>query len=444
MGRVLPITLTAALFAATTIAAEPLTLRQAMEQARGHAHEVTAAKARVGAAEAGVRRAKGFRLPSVDLSETYVRTDSPAEAFAFRLNQERLSFADFVAGDPNNPPLLDTAMTRFEVTLPIYTGGELGGRIGQATHAAEAARDELAWTGDQAALAAAEAYVSLAQAEEYVMLIERARDTVKAHVDMARAYVEQGMVVESELLRAEVELAHVEDLVLEAKGNARVAAANLAFRLGAPQSSTFELGPLATPAMPDRDLAAFIADAANRKDLEAARSKLRAGELEEQVRRAAFLPMVGVIARGDLYDDTLFGDHGSSTTLMAVAKVNLFHGGSDRAALAAARYEVEAGQKDLQQFEEGIQLAVRKAYEDAVTAIARHETAAKAVGTARETQRITQERFSSGVVKMIDLLDASTALREAETRELVSRAGATAALLHLATQSGGRPESVLP
>jgi outer membrane protein len=196
--------------------------------------------------------------------------------------------------------------------------------------------------------------------------------------------------------------------------------------------------------MPDRELAAWIADADARKDLEAARSMLRAGELEEQVRRAVFRPRIGVVARGDLVDDTLFGDHGSSTALMAVASVNLFAGGSDRAALAVARYKVQAGRQDVQRFEEGVELAVRKAFEEAGTALARHETAVEAVRTARETERITQERFSAGVVKMIDLIDATTALREAETRELVSRAGATAALLQLAVQSGANPESVLP
>jgi hypothetical protein len=45
---------------------------------------------------------------------------------------------------------------------------------------------------------------------------------------------------------------------------------------------------------------------------------------------------------------------------------------------------------------------------------------------------------------MIDLLDASTARREAETRELIARAEANAALIKLAVVSGRAPESVLP
>jgi outer membrane protein TolC len=63
---------------------------------------------------------------------------------------------------------------------------------------------------------------------------------------------------------------------------------------------------------------------------------------------------------------------------------------------------------------------------------------------AAEVQRITEERFRQGVVKMLDLLDADTARREAETRELVARAEAHQALLQLAVKAGRQPETALP
>ena len=72
----------------------------------------------------------------------------------------------------------------------------------------------------------------VAQAEEYAALLHKSRDTVAAHVKLAGDYVEQGMLVRSELLRAEVELARMDDLVTEADGRVRIANANLAFRLG--------------------------------------------------------------------------------------------------------------------------------------------------------------------------------------------------------------------
>lgn len=434
-----------ALIALTAVraGAQTLSLSEAMAQARTAAREVKAAAARAQSAEARVDQAKGFRLPSVTLQEVFISTDSPADAFALKLNQQRFSFADFMTADPNNPARLETGITRLEVQMPLFTGGELSGRIAQARHASEAAASSRTRAGDEAALAAAEAYVMLKQAQEFAALLARARETVAAHVELARAYEGQGMLVASEVMRAEVELARLDDLLAKARGDVAVAAANLAFRLGADLGATWELAPIEAPAALEEDLPAWLESAASRPDLAAAESLLRAGELEESVRRAAFWPRLGVVARGDFVDDVPFGTNGRSTTLMAVASLNLFAGGSDRAAVAAARWDAQAGRDDVERFREGIKLQVKQAFEEARTAFLRQVTAARALAAAREGERITGERFRSGIVKMIDLLDASTARREAETRELVARTEAVAARLRLAVAAGRAPESVL-
>jgi outer membrane protein TolC len=187
-----------------------------------------------------------------------------------------------------------------------------------------------------------------------------------------------------------------------------------------------------------------VATAASRRDLLAAKDLLHAGALETKVRSAAWLPKLAVVGRYDLYGTRLFGSTGTNGSLMAVATINVFQGGADRAALAAARADLRAGQEDVARFEEGVALEVRQSFEEAATSRARHATALKALDSARETERITNERFRSGVVKTLDVLDAATARREAETRELVSRAEAQAAVLKLAVKGGRTPESALP
>jgi outer membrane protein len=434
----------AVVVATPVLAAEHLTLASVIVRARQHAREVRAAGDRAQAAGERLAQAKGARLPALSVQEIWTHTDSPAEVFALKLNQERFSFADFTATDPNRPAALNTAISRVELSLPLYTGGELSTRITQAELAVGASSDSATWAGEEAALAAGEAYVRVAQAREYLELLQRTRATMRAHVDMARTYAAQGMIVRSEVLRAEVELAHIEDLLEQAEGNTRVAEANLAFRLGADQGTEWALDTLPRPRPLDGSLSDWLASADSRKDLLSARQRLRAGELEEEVRRSAFLPKLAVLGREDWVDDTPFGSHGNSATVMAVANVNVFAGGADRAAAAAARWEARAGAEDVARFEEGIKLEVRQSFEQAATARRRQATAATALAAAREAERITDERFKTGVVRMIDLLDATTARREAETRELVARADAITAALRLAVQSGRPPESVLP
>lgn len=438
------ITLLFAVFATTGAWSEELTLTQAMQLAREQYASVKAAKAKAEAAHQRLQQARGYRLPAVAFQEIFIRTNAPAEAFALKLNQERFSFGSFMTTDPNDPARLTTGISRFELQLPLFTGGELGSRIGQAQAAEEASKLSYRWEQEQAALAAAEAFVMLAQAREYVRLLEKARETVAAHVAMARAYVDQGMLVESEYLRAEVELARIDDLLAQARGQEKVAQANLAFRLGLDQDRQFELPLLPEPQPPRNGLDFYLASSAARPDLKAAQALVKAAELEVKVKKAAFFPRVGLIARADWFDDKIFGTHGDSTTVMAAANMNLFAGGANRAAVAAAQADARAGHEQVALFAQGIQLEVRQAFTEAQVALARAETAKKALRAAAETERVVSERFRQGVVKMIDVLDAATARREAETRELVARSEAHRALLQLAVKAGLQPETVLP
>ena len=440
---VLGMALLGSLCLATAEAAE-LSLLDAMSTARDQAREVTTARAQTEAGQARLRQAKGYRMPQVRFQEIWMTTNSPAEVFALQLNQGVFSFEDFVMSDPNNPDWFENATSRFELMLPIYMGGGLSGRIDQAKLAAEADEIKASWAADSAALAAAEAFIRLAQVRENVILLERSLETVEAHVNIARAYVDQGMLVRSELLMAEVEWSRIQDLLQQAEGHAKVAEANLSFRLGADPETAWELRELPEPESIDDGLETWLVTAETRADLEAARRLLSAAELEVKVQRSALMPKIGLQAKYDFNDQHLFGTGAHSGSVAAVASIDIFSGNRHRAAKAAAEADLEAGRQQLELFEDGIRLGVKDAYETAISSRLRYDTAMAAKAAATEAERITEERFKKGVVKMIDLVDASTARQEAETRQLVAAAEAYLATLELAVRSGRQPESVIP
>ena len=429
---------------AAAAGAETLDLATAMARARENAPEVAAAQARGEAARAGVEEARGHRLPTVSLSESWIRTDSPADVFGLLLNQERFSFQEFTRSDPNDPDPLESATTRLEVSVPLYTGGEISTRIEQARHGAAAAAAEALRAADLAASEAGEAYVRLVQAREQVLLLERALAAVDAHVELARAYVEEGILVSSELLRAEVEASRLRDDLAAARGRAGVAASALSFQLGAELERSWEAEPLAEPVPIDRDLDTWLARSDERADLVAARQRVEAAAKEPEVVRARRLPRIGLSARYDLVDESLVGGDGDSHAVIARAAVDLFAGGRHRAAAEAARAEAVAARTEVEQMAAGIRLEVRDAYLRARIARERLATARAALESARETERILEERFRQGLVKTVDLLDATTARTEAETRETVARADAYLESLHLAVAAGVPPEQAIP
>ena len=420
--RTYPLITIALMIATSAVSAQDLTLGGAVEIALANNPEVTASQARAEAAATRLEGGKKHRMPKIGLSESFVYTDNPAEVFALTLNQSRFDMQDFFLSDPNSPDPLSTFITRIDLELPIYTGGKLSARIDQAESMATAEEASHAHIRQKVVFETITAYVNLGKAREQVELLEKARSTTAEHVRIAEQYALQGIILDADLLRAKVYLSEMDEYLTQASNGARLAQAALNFQMGADQLTPRRLLPLPMNPSVAGELDVWTTAALEeRRDLAAARLKLEAGRLEEKAARPGYFPQIAVLGHYDLYDDTIFGANGHSGSIMAVAKIDLWGGGSDTAARSAARYDTVSFEADIRRFEEGVRLEVQQAWQDLATASIRHTTATSSLAAAREALRVRESRFKQGLDKMIDLLDAETALREAELRELVSR-----------------------
>lgn len=279
LAKLLPL-----LLAGSLAAAPSLTLEQAQELAAEHSPRVDAAEARALAARARHRQALGHLLPTLTVSEVFHRTTSPLEVFGTTLSREEFDPAIMAFPDRvNAPDALDTWITRVEATLPLYTGGRLSTGIRQAGLMARAGAEDERYTREDVRLETVQAWFDLARVREYVTLLERAEATTLAHVARARAFEEEGFLVRSEVLRAEVYLAEVRDLLNSAREGEGLALAALNLRMGQPQDTAWDLAgtPPLPPAPPALDSLVTRA-LGDRADLAAARMKTRVGQLERR------------------------------------------------------------------------------------------------------------------------------------------------------------------
>ncbi len=140
----------------------------------------------------------------------------------------------------------------------------------------------------------------------------------------------------------------------------------------------------------------------------------------------------------ELYDDTIFGSNGHSGSVMAFARINLFRGARKR---PAARRLAMRPQPSRPTSGASKRAFGSRSSRRGMTSIppARLSTATDSLTSAREALRVREHRFKQGLDKMIDLLDAETALREAELRELVARYDVALGTYRLLFASGGSP-----
>ena len=426
---------------ATPDSTQVLTLGAAVQTALRNSPAVLQSQAQRDAASAARGEARAMRLPHVQVREVAIRTDSPADAFGLTLMQERFSFPAFVAGDPNHPDPVDNFATEFEATWPIFVGGRVMAGVNQTTQMATAAEASHGHTREAVALATASAYMNAVLAERSVELARRARDTTARHVDQAQAFFDAGMVVESDLLLARVQLARMEEKLIAAENGVLLARARLFQWMGVEQSSDVALDP--DVGALDSSSASFDSSLAGaferRNDVRASEAQVRAADFGIKRAKGEYLPEVALVGRYSLNDDKLFGNNGESYALMAIARWNILDWGQTRSRVSGARAQHAAAQQERRAHLQAVEFEVRQAWLQASEARARLGVAAGAVEQAGRALRILEDRFEQGVVRVADLLDAETALDDARVRELNARFDAERAERTLAFATGLPP-----
>jgi len=219
------------------LSAQTLTLDDAVRKAMEHNAMLKAEEARVTGAAAREKEARSFMLPQLEASSGFVRTDQPASVFAMELNRKEFDIQSFFSHDPNNPAYLNTFVTSLSATLPLYTGGQVRAGMAAAREQKEAYQQEFLKKKQETVGQVTRAFLGVLLAKEYVSLAEKARGTVAQHVKMAGDYFDVGMIVESDLLRAKLELSKMDDQLIRARNAEKTARTGLAILMGEPPES---------------------------------------------------------------------------------------------------------------------------------------------------------------------------------------------------------------
>jgi outer membrane protein TolC len=290
-------------------------------------------------------------------------------------------------------------------------------------------------------LGVTEAYLGALLTGRFAELAERARATTTRHVEQAQAFADVGMIVESDLLQAQVQLARMEENLVRARNGERLARAGLNRAMGIAQAREFALADAPEAAGP---LPASLAEAlelaqAGRHDLRAADQRVEAMQAGVARARGEYFPQIGVAARWDWNDAQPFGGSGDSYMLVARAEWNLWNWGQTRARVTRSRSEHFSAAEGRRAYQDQVEFEVREAWQAIEEARARRTVTAGAVGAAERALTILEDRFAQGVTRITDLLDAETMAHEARVRDTQAAFDLQRALRALAFTIGQDP-----
>jgi hypothetical protein len=188
----------------------PLTLGEAIIMGMANNPRITAVQSQVDASKARVSQARSGFFPQVDLNQSFNRTTNPMWAFGTKLNQEIITAEDFDPERLNNPDAIDSFAATVSVSLPVYDRGENWIGLNQAKLDREAFSLSADRIRQQVIVDIVITYSDDLLAHENLLAVIQTLETAKAHLKMVRSRFKSGLVVKSDLLRAEVRMAELE------------------------------------------------------------------------------------------------------------------------------------------------------------------------------------------------------------------------------------------
>lgn len=303
-------------------------------------------------------------------------------------------------------------------SLPLFTGGELQGQIGQAKanyrsmlSAEEQAYNEMKET-------ATTGYFNMLNAGNMKALRQESVDRLQAHLDNVVAQYNVGIVARADVLRSEVELANAQQNYITASNEYDVAEATLNNIIGTPLNTTLKLKDSLQYVPYDNDMAYCLAySEQHRPELKQAEYGVDAAEAALVVARSGHMPKIYANASDNWGGNgsNWPGDDDENWSVGVTASINVFDSGVTWSKIHAAQEALVQAKESQRQIKDAVELEVRTDYLSMREAEKRISTAQVAVASAEEDYHIAVVRYQAGVGTNIDVMDAQEALTQAKT-----------------------------
>jgi outer membrane protein len=400
---------------------QDLTVSSAVERALKNNPLIRMTLAGQQIADAQLREARAGWLPLLQFSETFTRGNNPVFVFGSLLEQGRFSQANFSVPALNQPEPLSNFRTAITLRQALFDQLQTYTRVNQARLGQQQSELQRAMVEQQVRFEVINAYYGILVAQAKQAVSEEAIKMADADVRRTRDRFRNGLVVESDALSAEVQLAEFRQQQIESQGDLAIAYAALNTAMGVPVDTGQKLtGELVHKRFHPGQQPELIRSALLRRP-----DYLKAGYQVDVTRegvrgaKAEYLPRVDAMgAYGESGRNLSSGS--SDYTIGASLTFNIFDPGRS-ARISKARASESMATAERENLGNQIRLEVVRSYQQYLSAQDRIEVAAQAIDQAAETHRIVQNRYREGLTTVTEVLRAQTALVRARLNLVAAR-----------------------
>ena len=401
--------------------AEPLTIVAAVELALSKNPLTRATHAGQQLADAQLNEARTGRWPTLIASENFTRSNNPVFVFGSLLEQGRFGPENFEINSLNQPDSINNFRSALTLRLPVFDQRQTGTRVASALIRQEQAGHQTKLVEQQIRFEVIKTYYGFLLTQAKLKVAEEAVRTAEADIKRARDMYETGVVVQSDLLATQVQLAEFRQEQIQRTGDLATALAALNTVLGVSVETPQQLsGELLNRSFTVDSIEVLSSLALqNRPDYQQALLATRQKSVELRGARGEWLPKVDAFVSAGHSSEHFIGGSGDYAA-GGVVTFNIFDAGrKQRIAQSAAAESIASAEQE--QLANQIRFEVVRAYQQYISARERLKVVAEVSAQASETLRIVQDRYQAGITTITELLRAETALVRARSDVLAAR-----------------------
>lgn len=308
------------------------------------------------------------------------------------------------------------------VSWPIWTFGNLEGKIDAARYQKNIADLNVYKTEADTKLAAVQAYYQYLEAIKLAEVQAQSVTDYASHLNNVQQQFDAGIVAKLDVLSSNVSLANAKQKSIAADNTRDVAEANLNNIMRVPMNTTLKPLDKNFPE-PEFDLTmeqAILMAQKYRWELVEADYGVKAAEASLRSAKAGYLPTVSVGGKYSWKEASVTAVDKDDWAVQGGLSWSLWDGGATQASVKKADAAVKTAQETLLQAREKIELEVRQDYLNVLSYKEQIRAAEASVAQAEEAYKIATVRYSSGVGINLDVLDAELALNTARTNYITA------------------------
>lgn len=396
-------------------AAGTLTLDEAMRMARELNPRARQAAEEVAAADARITQSRSARYPHLSGRAGYIYKDPVSEVSTYGGGTMKFM--------PNS-----NYDTRVAAEMVLFDFGRTGRNVDIAKSGLESAGIRRDITLRELSLSTVRAFYSVLYLQEAVELQEKEINALKKNLEHMQKRYGEGVATRYDLLTTQVRLAAAENRKIDLLSGLDNQAITLRRLCGLPKAAPLDLkGSFELSADDAKALQRAASGVEQRPELQLARENLNAAGYRKSLAAKERLPRIVGSASYGLTNGYLIGSEPDIEEMRANGSVGvelqlpIFTGFRTAGAVREATAMMRSAEQEKLDTEQTVEAEIRQSVNNLKTSLEKTGTTRMQVSQAELAARHARIRYQNGLGTTLDLLDAESALAQAELAHLQAR-----------------------